>query len=116
MISLDAIGGHGPYYVNYLLINSTDVPVVILIVICLFIAYSKSRKTNLNKNESIIQHSNEPMTLEYRDVLMQPIKETVLNDGKMAFTNFPLTKLYNFLGIFAIIIFISVLIIFNETI
>lgn len=106
MIVLKVVSS-GPY-IDPRFLDITEVPFVILVIACLFIAYYKFKKRQSNQLTQTNSNSVGKYSLENYDILMQP-KNTEYNDH-ITFVNFSLRGMYKglILLVVAIIIVLSV--------
>ncbi len=89
MIALRLVGGEP--YVDPRFLDSTDVPFILLAIICLFIAYYKIKSKKPEKNtEEITNEVEDSFELKSYDILMQPKKNN--DNDTLPLINFSLPK------------------------
>jgi len=90
--------GESYYYYDLTFLDFQDIPTIVVLIILMFIAYSKVRKYKPASDlEAHSLKEEVPAYLESRDILMQPKKYS--NDFQIPFVNFSLRKAYIILGL-----------------
>ena len=111
MITLKLIGDYPPQDITFL--DSKDVPVILLAVICLFIAYYEIKRNKIKKDSEMSSVGESNFNLDNYDILLHPTKS---NSDTPPLTNFSLPRISFKEIILWIILIVFYYLIFTEKI
>tara|TARA_R110002072_G_scaffold35506_1_gene105046 strand:+ start:189 stop:548 length:360 start_codon:yes stop_codon:yes gene_type:complete len=97
------------YYYDPTFLDLIDVPILLISIILMFIAYRKIKSYKGTSSDVDMSSLKEepPFLIEPRDVLMQPKKYG--HNFKIPFINFSLKKVYVFIGLIFLIYILNII-------